>query len=141
MGQSSRAVKGRGRVSGLSRPLDADWPPRLSIIAEVAPRYPGRLWSSSAQHHLWQTHLDGYMASPWRPVSLAVFSFVFLQTSSSYEQLSAFVEGRWVHYSEISERRGLLVVPFIQMWNKDCIYWLCICAFMKRWWTGVAETN
>ncbi|XP_073682159.1 ATPase H+ transporting accessory protein 1 like a [Garra rufa] len=33
------------------------------------------------------------MASTWRPMSLAVFSFVFLQISSSYEQLSAFVEG------------------------------------------------
>ncbi|XP_016373836.1 uncharacterized protein LOC107712951 [Sinocyclocheilus rhinocerous] len=45
------------------------------------------------QHHLWQTHLDVYMASTWRPMSLALFSFVFLQISSSYEQLSAFVEG------------------------------------------------
>ncbi|KAG1950181.1 V-type proton ATPase subunit S1-like protein [Pimephales promelas] len=33
------------------------------------------------------------MASTWRPMSLALFYFVFLQISSSYEHLSAFVEG------------------------------------------------
>ncbi|TRY92906.1 hypothetical protein DNTS_005719 [Danionella cerebrum] len=33
------------------------------------------------------------MASTWRQMSLALFSFVFLQISSSFEQLSSFVEG------------------------------------------------
>lgn len=60
--------------------------------------YSGRLWSSGAQHHLWHSHLDVYMASLWSPMFLASFSFIFLQISSSYEQLSAFVEGRWVDH-------------------------------------------
>lgn len=60
--------------------------------------YSRRLWSSGAQHHLWHSHLDVYMASLWIPMFLALFSFIFLHISSSYEQLSAFVEGRWVDH-------------------------------------------
>ncbi len=108
---STRSVSGRGHVAGSPRPLDADWPPRRWGCA----RHQGRLWSSSVQHHLWQTHLDGYMASTWRPMSLALFSLVFLQISSSYEQLSAFVEGRWVDYCELNRRRALL----FKWWNRE----------------------
>jgi len=83
------------------------------------------------------THLDGYMASTWRPMSLALFYFVFLQISSSYEHLSAFVEGRWVNYFEItSQRRGIFMHPIYSdgetRRNKDCMIENMLYAFIKH---------
>lgn len=53
---STRSLKGRGRVAGLTRPLDADWPPRLSIIGWGCARYPADYEAAvSVQHHLWHS--------------------------------------------------------------------------------------
>jgi len=57
---STRSLKGRGRVAGSTRPLDADWPPRLSIISWGCACYPADYEAAvSVQHHLW--HSSGWI--------------------------------------------------------------------------------
>lgn len=124
--------------------VSLDWPAHWTLIgrrarqssSEVAPVIQQIMKQQWVFSIISGTHLDVYMASTWRPMSLALFSFVFLQISSSYEQLSAFVEGRWVNYFEItSQRRGILCFTFIPMVKPEetkTVYWKKLYAFIKH---------